>query len=71
MTPSKETTNYFLSKNIPCVATLKDSFQENGTHEHRHSHDQRFIVMDEPIPRENKTVSFKLLFIVWSARSKQ
>ena len=56
MTASKDTESYFLSKHIPCFATPRNSAHENGIQEHRNSHDQRFIVMDEPIPSENQTV---------------
>ena len=59
MTPSKDTSDYFESLNIPCI--VKSDRLKRKHSELKPFHGQRFIVMDEPEGNGNDQVVFTIM----------
>ena len=59
MTPSKDTSDYFESLNIPCI--VKSDRLKRKHSELKPFHGQRFIVMDEPEGNGNDQVVLSII----------
>ena len=59
MTPSKDTSDYFESLNIPCI--VKSDRLKRKHSELKPFHGQRYIVMDEPEGNVNDQVVFTII----------
>ena len=59
MTPSKDTSDYFESLNIPCI--VKSDRLKRKHSELKPFHGQRFVVMDEPEGNGNDQVVFTIM----------
>ena len=55
-TKAAETVYYFSKKGIKCVAVKNDTEQTRNNNGRSYSHDQRFIIIDEPMPHQNEEV---------------